>query len=232
MTGPAFQFYVSNFIEGTMDMTDTEVGLYIRLLCAQWSRGSLPNDDTQLMRFSRGATAADLAVVKTKFQLGADGLLRNARMEIVRAEKKSWLKKSRNGGRASGSKRAGNSEWGKALAQQRTNQRTKERTDNEPHTDNHNEPTTNTLNSKLLTPSPIKCSTAKSAHAREKVFIEHCKEAFGPKAMANWGGRWRKLYREDPDRAQRAVAATISDSREKQIENPGGYAFDLYKRFP
>lgn len=86
MKSPSFQFYPDNFIEGTFDMTDAEVGLYMRLLCAQWSRGALPNDDKGLLRFSRGGTARTLSCVKAKFVLGDDGMLRNQKLEKVRAD--------------------------------------------------------------------------------------------------------------------------------------------------
>lgn len=36
---PAFLFYTSDFLTGTMFMTDEQVGLYIRLLCAQHQHG-------------------------------------------------------------------------------------------------------------------------------------------------------------------------------------------------
>ncbi len=36
---PAFLFYTSDFLTGTMFMNDTEVGVYIRLLCAQHQHG-------------------------------------------------------------------------------------------------------------------------------------------------------------------------------------------------
>ena len=36
---PAFLFYPSDFLIGTMDMTDEEVGIYIRLLCRQHQKG-------------------------------------------------------------------------------------------------------------------------------------------------------------------------------------------------
>lgn len=88
MKPPAFRFYVDNFIEGTVEMTDSEVGLYMRLLCAQWSKGSLPNDDSELLRFSRGSTTAlpDLNRIKKKFVIGEDGQLRNERLEIERSK--------------------------------------------------------------------------------------------------------------------------------------------------
>lgn len=103
MKPPAFRFYVDNFIEGTSNFTDCEVGLYIRLLCAQWSKGGLPNDDEELLRFSHGPAGAqpglspglaglqpDLSRVKKKFHLCEDGLLRNARLEIERAKQVSF----------------------------------------------------------------------------------------------------------------------------------------------
>lgn len=41
---PAFQFYVGDFVSGTVDMTAEQVGAYIRLLCYQWSKGSIPQN--------------------------------------------------------------------------------------------------------------------------------------------------------------------------------------------
>lgn len=104
---PAFQFYVDNFIEGTTEFDDVEVGLYMRLLCAQWTRGSLPNDDNELMRFSRGATTLQLARVKTKFDVGDDGRLRNARLERERVKQAAWRQKSSEGGKKSSETRKG-----------------------------------------------------------------------------------------------------------------------------
>lgn len=100
---PAFRFYVDNFIEGTCDLTDSEVGLYIRLLCAQWSRGGLPNDDSELLRFSRGSTGVqpDLNRVKRKFRVCEDGLLRNDRLELERAKQVSYSETQSVKGRTS-----------------------------------------------------------------------------------------------------------------------------------
>lgn len=89
---PAFQFYVADFIEGTSNMTNAEVGVYIRLLCAQWTRGGLPNDDKELMRFCGGAhnVAKILPSVRQKFALSVDGKLRNQRLEIERAKQEAY----------------------------------------------------------------------------------------------------------------------------------------------
>ncbi len=38
---PAFLFYPADFLVGTMDMSDEEVGIYIRLLCRQHQKGNI-----------------------------------------------------------------------------------------------------------------------------------------------------------------------------------------------
>ena len=45
MKDPAFLFYSSDFLSGTMLMTDDEVGKYIRLLCLQHQKGHLKEKD-------------------------------------------------------------------------------------------------------------------------------------------------------------------------------------------
>ena len=44
MKAPAFQFYAADFLVGTSDMTNEEVGIYIRLLCHQWAKGFVLKD--------------------------------------------------------------------------------------------------------------------------------------------------------------------------------------------
>ena len=102
MKPPAFQFYADDFLAGTSDMTDSEAGLYIRLLCAQWNRGSLPNDLDELLRFSRGSTTLQAERVRRKFEVCQDGQLRNARLEDERQKQAVWREKSRLGGKKSG----------------------------------------------------------------------------------------------------------------------------------
>ena len=41
MKDPAFLFYSSDFLSGTMLMSDEDVGKYIRLLCLQHQKGHL-----------------------------------------------------------------------------------------------------------------------------------------------------------------------------------------------
>lgn len=93
MKPPAFQFYVDDYIGGTQHFSDAEKGLYVALLCEQWSNGSIPDDDDEIASFSRGGTA--IHRVKRKFAKGVDGRLRNERMEIER-EKQRIFRESRS----------------------------------------------------------------------------------------------------------------------------------------
>ena len=74
---PAFQFYPDDFIGGTCDLSAEEVGTYIRLLCYQWSRESIPVDDIpKLTRIAGSNVTLD---VLRKFPDG-----KNAKLESVR----------------------------------------------------------------------------------------------------------------------------------------------------
>jgi uncharacterized protein YdaU (DUF1376 family) len=93
---PAFQFYPDDFLGGTMNFTDAELGLYVRLLCIQWSQGSLPDDDSELLSYSKGRTS--VTRVKAKFKKGQDGLLRNDRLEQERCKQAAYRQsRSANG---------------------------------------------------------------------------------------------------------------------------------------
>ncbi|MCR6656641.1 MAG: YdaU family protein [Opitutus sp.] len=86
---PAFQLYAQDFLVGTADMSAEEVGGYIRLLCYQWAKGSLPNDPEKLKNLS-GCTSDACASIMLKFRICEDGALRNERLEEVRAEQLSY----------------------------------------------------------------------------------------------------------------------------------------------
>lgn len=83
MKPPAFQLYADDFIAGTCDLSALDVGAYIRLLCYQWNRGSIPTDD--LDRLARIAGAPVSADVLAKFPRG-----KNARMEQVRRKQEDY----------------------------------------------------------------------------------------------------------------------------------------------
>lgn len=154
ITSASFQFYPDDFIAGTSHFSARECGVYIRLLCFQWDTGGVPADETRQFAIAAARNHADKEavrfVVREKFILGADGNLRNRRMEIVRFKADQWIEKSRLGGKASGGSRTGKSEWGKNLALQRTiseplaNQTTNHQsTKSEPNREATTEPLTN-----------------------------------------------------------------------------------------
>jgi uncharacterized protein YdaU (DUF1376 family) len=104
---PAFQFYASDFIASTADMSPAEVGFYIRLLCFQWERGGVPGDAKVILRIGGSTGRSGYALwrsIKRKFECSpTDGLWRNARLERVRAQQAKRAALSRHAGKASGS---------------------------------------------------------------------------------------------------------------------------------
>lgn len=85
-------------------MSDLEQIAYLRLLCHQWLGGDagLTADLATLRRLAgKGCTAAVLA----KFAEGADGRLRNARLEIIRQEQRDRIRKKSEQRRAAAQKR-------------------------------------------------------------------------------------------------------------------------------
>ena len=96
---PAFQFYVQDFLMGTLEFTAEQVGGYIRLLCHQWDKGGLPDDDKKLIQLS-GMKAKSLPEVKVKFIRNDDGQLRNVRMEKVRQQQEEFREKRRANAKA------------------------------------------------------------------------------------------------------------------------------------
>lgn len=82
---------------GTADMSNEEVGAYIRLLCYQWCKGSIPDNDEMLRRLTMNAPDEVLLIVRRKFTadkaLGYPRLL-NQRLERER-DKQEIFRQSR-----------------------------------------------------------------------------------------------------------------------------------------
>ena len=92
---PAFQFYPQDFLVGCADMSAEEVGGYIRLLCYQWAKGSVPNDNKKLMQMSGVFSIPELDCIKQKFKLNKEGNLVNLKMEYVRSTQDEYREKQR-----------------------------------------------------------------------------------------------------------------------------------------
>lgn len=90
MKHPAFLFYSSDFLSGTMLMTDEEIGQYIKLLCLQHQKGHLKEKDM-------------LNICKTynedifsKFKKDEEGNYYNERLEYEANKRKAYSESRRN----------------------------------------------------------------------------------------------------------------------------------------
>ena len=102
---PAFQFYADDFLAGTSDMSAEEVGGYIRLLCHQWTKGGIPNDEERAGRMAGLMGSPSIRYVLAKFSPCDDGMLRNARLEQVRQDQADYKAKQATSGKAGAEKR-------------------------------------------------------------------------------------------------------------------------------
>jgi len=84
MRKPSFKFYPNDFLNSTAAMSNGEVGGYIRLLCYQWMKGALPDNDEKLARLSGLTDPKELAHVREYFTPMSGGTLCNLRLETHR----------------------------------------------------------------------------------------------------------------------------------------------------
>ncbi len=87
---PAFLFYSSDFLTGTMIMSDAEVGQYIRLICFQHQHGHF---DADVMRRLCGGIPT--ALLAAKFKTDDDGLFFNQRLEDEVIKRKTHSEKQK-----------------------------------------------------------------------------------------------------------------------------------------
>lgn len=97
---PAFQFYPKDFLtdEKVVLMSNTEVGIYVRLLCFCWLEGSLPLDTGSLARMARMPLKHftklwENTPVKQCFQMGEDGRLRHKRLDSERQQQDQFRRR-------------------------------------------------------------------------------------------------------------------------------------------
>ena len=87
---PAFLFYSSDFLTGTMFMDNEQVGKFIRLICAQHQKGRLTEKD---MLKICGTHDEDIF---SKFAQDSDGLYYNERLEQEVNKRKAYSESRRN----------------------------------------------------------------------------------------------------------------------------------------
>lgn len=100
---PAFQFYADDFLGGTITMSLDERGLYVTLLCLQWSRGYVTQDDAK--RMAPAMAQPSLSHVLAKFDEHENGQLKNKRLELEREKQASFRVSRSKLGKAGASKR-------------------------------------------------------------------------------------------------------------------------------
>ena len=103
MKPPAFQFYADDFIGGTITMNHQERGLYILLLCLQWTQGKVNGDD--IAHLSADMPQHSVFKVRGKFVEFEDGGLRNERLEHERSKQDAFRAKKEVAGKAGAEKR-------------------------------------------------------------------------------------------------------------------------------
>ena len=90
MKDPAFLFYSSDFLSGTMLMTNEDVGKYIRLLCLQHQKGHLKEKD--LLSICKEHNEE----IFSKFKQDEEGNYYNERLEYEANKRKSYSESRRN----------------------------------------------------------------------------------------------------------------------------------------
>lgn len=99
MKPPAFQFYADDFLAGTFSMSNEERGLYITLLCRQWTQGHVTPDE--VLRLGSTTVQPSVNHVLTKFVADSDGNLKNHRLEAERDKQTAFRALQSQKGKAS-----------------------------------------------------------------------------------------------------------------------------------
>lgn len=110
---PAFQFYPKDFLtdEKVVLMSNTEVGIYIRLLCFCWLEGTLPLETESLARMARMqlkqfAKLWEHSVVKTCFRMEG-GRLHHGRLDEEREKQEQFRRRQSDLGKLGGRPKKG-----------------------------------------------------------------------------------------------------------------------------
>jgi hypothetical protein len=87
---PAFLFYSSDFLTGTMFMDNEQVGKFIRLMCAQHQKGRLTEKDMLKICVTHDED------IFSKFAVDGTGLYYNERLEQEVEKRKAYSESRRN----------------------------------------------------------------------------------------------------------------------------------------
>lgn len=223
--------WIGDYLASTQ-MFDAEMhGAYMLLLFAYWTNGGpLPDDAELLCNAARVRPENWMRVsgrLQQKFNVEG-GVWRHARCDRE-------LLKSQQA-------------WAKKVEQTRAAREASERSRQpKPVTDRVTPPVTDRVTDRVTAPQPepepelttepdpevLKFNSLGVPKRREVEgqAMERMKAAFGEQCAVNWGGLWRKRFRENPEKWKRVMDDVESTMREQTIDNPGGYADDLWTRF-
>jgi hypothetical protein len=86
---PAFLFYSSDFLTGTMFMTNEQVGAYIKLLCVQHQYGHLSHQQI------KNIAGEHTDLILTKFVTDEKGLYYNSKLENILVDREKFCESRR-----------------------------------------------------------------------------------------------------------------------------------------
>jgi uncharacterized protein YdaU (DUF1376 family) len=99
--------FTNDWMAGTASLSPEARGAFSMLLCHQWDRGGLPNQQSVLLRLGTGSCPVSRSKwtriwteLASKFRQGDDGLLRNPKLERVRAQMLKTSEKRAAAGKA------------------------------------------------------------------------------------------------------------------------------------
>jgi uncharacterized protein YdaU (DUF1376 family) len=99
MKSPAFQLYAADFYMDTVGWTCEEIGVYFRLLMAEWVNGELPNDELRLAKTCQMSVKKfhhNFKNVSPKFIQNGRGYLINPRLEATREKQNKYIESQIN----------------------------------------------------------------------------------------------------------------------------------------
>lgn len=109
---PAFQFYPKDFLtdEKVVLMSNTETGIYIRLLCFCWLEGTLPLDTESLTRMARMPLKQftklwEKSPLRSCFFVADDGRLHHGRLDQEREKQEIFARRQSDNGKKGGKPR-------------------------------------------------------------------------------------------------------------------------------
>lgn len=99
MSSPTFQFYAQDFLTGCTYLTNEEIGMYIKMLCKQWTDGNIPKKRIGFLLGIEWVSISD--ELKSKFIDDGDFLI-NERLEIEREKQRKFKEKQAENGKKGG----------------------------------------------------------------------------------------------------------------------------------